>query len=101
MTASRIYLTYFLKTIHYAVNSALAGDIVFITGKGRENYQLLGNKVIPYSDIQAMNSCLNIHKYLDLLERVYIEERAFSDRELEVCEKALLLIQTIIHEDMS
>lgn len=48
-----------LQAIHYAINCAQAGDIVLITGKGRENYQLVGNRVIQYSDPQAVETFLN------------------------------------------
>ncbi|MBS4021527.1 MAG: UDP-N-acetylmuramoyl-L-alanyl-D-glutamate--2,6-diaminopimelate ligase [Dethiobacter sp.] len=47
------------QAIHHAVSIALPGDIVLITGKGRENYQLIGSQTIPYSDSQAVNSYPN------------------------------------------
>jgi UDP-N-acetylmuramoyl-L-alanyl-D-glutamate--2,6-diaminopimelate ligase len=40
--------------IHYALSLAEIGDIVLITGKGRENYQIIGENSLPYSDIQAV-----------------------------------------------
>ncbi len=35
-----------------------------------------------------------------LLEQVYIEKKHLSNRELAICKKALLLIQTVIHENI-
>ncbi len=44
------------QAIRFAMDNAQPGDIVLITGKGRENYQLVGNLAIPYSDTQSVLS---------------------------------------------
>lgn len=40
--------------IHYALSLAEEGDVVLITGKGRETYQLVGETAMPYSDSAAV-----------------------------------------------
>ncbi|MCR3922342.1 MAG: UDP-N-acetylmuramoyl-L-alanyl-D-glutamate--2,6-diaminopimelate ligase, partial [Firmicutes bacterium] len=47
------------EAIYYALTLAGDGDIVLITGKGREDYQLIGNSVIPYSDLNVVYSYVN------------------------------------------
>ncbi|MDW7652405.1 MAG: UDP-N-acetylmuramoyl-L-alanyl-D-glutamate--2,6-diaminopimelate ligase [Bacillota bacterium] len=46
------------QAVHYALRIAREGDIVLITGKGREDYQLVGENTLPYSDMQAVASYL-------------------------------------------
>ena len=38
------------SAIEYAVNQAVAGDTILISGKGHESYQLIGNERCPFSD---------------------------------------------------
>lgn len=38
------------RAIHYAVSHAKANDSILLLGKGQENYQLIGNKRIPFSE---------------------------------------------------
>ena len=38
------------QAIFEAINSSQSGDIVLIAGKGHENYQIIGNKKIYFSD---------------------------------------------------
>jgi UDP-N-acetylmuramoyl-L-alanyl-D-glutamate--2,6-diaminopimelate ligase len=42
------------EAVHYALSMAQPGDIVLITGKGREQYQLIGDDAIYYSDLQSV-----------------------------------------------
>jgi UDP-N-acetylmuramoyl-L-alanyl-D-glutamate--2,6-diaminopimelate ligase len=50
--------------VQYALELAREGDIVLITGKGREEYQLVGKTSIPYSDHHAVASYLG-HKHVN------------------------------------
>ncbi len=38
------------EAIGFAVSMALKGDIVVIAGKGHEDYQIIGNRAIPFDD---------------------------------------------------
>lgn len=38
------------KAIEYAIMFAKPGDVILIAGKGHENYQLIGDRKIPFSD---------------------------------------------------
>ncbi len=39
-----------------AITQARAGDVVLVAGKGHENYQLIGNERIPFSDIEQVRA---------------------------------------------
>jgi UDP-N-acetylmuramoyl-L-alanyl-D-glutamate--2,6-diaminopimelate ligase len=47
-----------MQAINYAVNRALVYDVVLIAGKGHENYQLVGNQSLPFSDIGHVKKLL-------------------------------------------
>lgn len=49
--------------IKRSLSLAAAGDIVLIAGKGHENYQVLKDKIIDFSDRQAVKECLELMKY--------------------------------------
>jgi UDP-N-acetylmuramoyl-L-alanyl-D-glutamate--2,6-diaminopimelate ligase len=56
-----------LRAIKSAISAAQNGDIVIIAGKGHEDYQIIGNRVIPFDDRKLT---------LDLIrKRLEIEER--------------------------
>jgi len=38
------------EAIEYAINKAQTGDVVLIAGKGHENYQIIGEKVLDFDD---------------------------------------------------
>ncbi|HZK24076.1 MAG TPA: UDP-N-acetylmuramoyl-L-alanyl-D-glutamate--2,6-diaminopimelate ligase [Oscillospiraceae bacterium] len=59
MQKKPIFLADRQEAIHYALAAASDGDIVLITGKGREDYQLVGAATIPYSDLHAVESFVN------------------------------------------
>ena len=40
------------QAIHYAIQQSQAGDTIVIAGKGHEDYQLVGDKKVPFSDQQ-------------------------------------------------
>jgi UDP-N-acetylmuramoyl-L-alanyl-D-glutamate--2,6-diaminopimelate ligase len=44
--------------ISYAVQSAKAGDVVLVAGKGHEEYQLVGDQILPFSDRQQVRHLL-------------------------------------------
>ena len=44
------------EAVRYALSLAQKGDIVLLAGKGHENYQIIGDKHIPYSDRQAVET---------------------------------------------
>lgn len=46
------------KSIAQAIDFASPGDIVLIAGKGHEPYQIIGNKKIPFSDLEITKSFL-------------------------------------------
>ncbi len=49
------------EAIHYAFEHAGANDVVVIAGKGHEDYQILGDKTIHYSDREEAAALLGIH----------------------------------------
>ena len=44
--------------IRHAVNTAGNDDIILIAGKGHENYQVIGERTISFSDFQVARECL-------------------------------------------
>jgi len=44
--------------IQSAVSMAKEGDIVLIAGKGHENYQIIGNKILPFDDKKVAEEAL-------------------------------------------
>ena len=42
-----------MEAIAYAISNAKPKDIVLIAGKGHENYQLIGDRIIFFSDYQV------------------------------------------------
>jgi len=47
------------EAIFKAIKSAKKGDIVVIAGKGHEDYQIVGDKKIPFSDKLAVSEAFN------------------------------------------
>jgi len=41
------------KAIHLALSQACPGDLVLIAGKGHEDYQIVGDQVLPFDDRQV------------------------------------------------
>ncbi len=46
------------KAIEYAILQAADNDIVLVAGKGHEQYQLIGDQKIPFSDHQCVNDAI-------------------------------------------
>ncbi|QJC38486.1 UDP-N-acetylmuramoyl-L-alanyl-D-glutamate--2,6-diaminopimelate ligase [Enterobacteriaceae endosymbiont of Donacia fulgens] len=51
-----------IKAISYAVYNSSKEDTVLIAGKGHENYQIIGNKILNYSDFNTIQNILR-NKY--------------------------------------
>ena len=46
------------KAIEAAINDAAADDVILIAGKGHENYQVIGERTLTFSDVSAASTCL-------------------------------------------
>lgn len=46
------------EAIDYALRMARPGDVVVIAGKGHENYQIVGDRVLPFDDREVARQCL-------------------------------------------
>ena len=42
----------------YAIQEASANDLVLLAGKGHETGQIIGEKILPYSDREWVKECL-------------------------------------------
>jgi len=45
------------SAIQQAINAAVPGDIVVIAGKGHEDYQLIGDQILAFSDRAVVEAC--------------------------------------------
>lgn len=45
------------SAIHLAINEASEGDIVVVAGKGHEDYQLIGDQRLSFSDREVVEAC--------------------------------------------
>lgn len=50
------------EAIFYSVNQACANDIIYIAGKGHEQYQIINNIKIRYSDQNTIKSLFRVEK---------------------------------------
>ncbi|QJC38071.1 UDP-N-acetylmuramoyl-L-alanyl-D-glutamate--2,6-diaminopimelate ligase [Enterobacteriaceae endosymbiont of Donacia marginata] len=50
------------KAISYAIYNSSQRDTILIAGKGHENYQIIGNKILNYSDFSTIKNILK-NKY--------------------------------------
>jgi len=46
------------KAIFHAIENAKAGDIVLIAGKGHEDYQIIGDKIIHFDDVEVARDAI-------------------------------------------
>lgn len=46
------------EAIVTAVNELQQGDVLLIAGKGHETYQLIGDQVIPFNDVEEVQKCI-------------------------------------------
>ena len=44
--------------IHDAIRTARAGDLVVIAGKGHEKYQVIGDRTLPFDDVEVAQAAL-------------------------------------------
>ncbi|QJC37673.1 UDP-N-acetylmuramoyl-L-alanyl-D-glutamate--2,6-diaminopimelate ligase [Enterobacteriaceae endosymbiont of Donacia bicoloricornis] len=51
-----------IKAISYAIYNASKKDTILVAGKGHENYQIIGNKILNYSDFHTIQNILK-NKY--------------------------------------
>jgi UDP-N-acetylmuramoyl-L-alanyl-D-glutamate--2,6-diaminopimelate ligase len=47
------------EAIERAVTEARRGDLVLIAGKGHEKYQVIGDRVLPFDDVEAARAALD------------------------------------------
>ena len=47
------------EAIHFAMNQARKENIILIAGKGHEKFQIIGEKVVPFDDIQIVQAFLS------------------------------------------
>lgn len=45
------------SAIGYAIEVASAGDIILLAGKGHEEGQIIGDKVLPFNDVRVAREC--------------------------------------------
>lgn len=50
----RLRITHRGEAIRTALDMAQAGDVVLVAGKGHEDYQIIGDKVLPFSDAEEV-----------------------------------------------
>ena len=47
------------RAIDQAIRQARAGDLVIIAGKGHEKYQVIGDRTLPFDDVEAARAALD------------------------------------------
>ena len=47
------------QAIEQAIRSARPGDLVIIAGKGHEKYQVIGDRTLPFDDVEAARAALD------------------------------------------
>ena len=45
------------RAVTHAINMALAGDVVLVAGKGHEQGQTVGDRVLPFDDVTVAREC--------------------------------------------
>ncbi|MCB0415136.1 MAG: UDP-N-acetylmuramoyl-L-alanyl-D-glutamate--2,6-diaminopimelate ligase [Bdellovibrionales bacterium] len=45
--------------IQRAINVMQAGDVLLVAGKGHEDYQIVGQEVLPFSDVEVIKGIIN------------------------------------------
>ena len=60
MTHDAKYIASRKQAIEYALNNAKANDMILVAGKGHENYQIIGEDIIDYSDLQTVAKLMEV-----------------------------------------
>jgi UDP-N-acetylmuramoyl-L-alanyl-D-glutamate--2,6-diaminopimelate ligase len=47
------------KAIERAILTALPGDLVLVAGKGHEKYQVIGDRTLPFDDVEVARAALS------------------------------------------
>lgn len=45
------------EAISHAIETARSGDIILLAGKGHEEGQIIGDKILPFNDVQVAREC--------------------------------------------
>jgi UDP-N-acetylmuramoyl-L-alanyl-D-glutamate--2,6-diaminopimelate ligase len=48
--------------IERAVKDARPGDLVLVAGKGHEKYQVIGDKTLPFDDVEVARAALALRR---------------------------------------
>ncbi|MCC8467628.1 MAG: UDP-N-acetylmuramoyl-L-alanyl-D-glutamate--2,6-diaminopimelate ligase, partial [Rickettsia endosymbiont of Eriopis connexa] len=48
------------EAIKYGINNLKQDDILLIAGKGHENYQIIGDKKLPFNDAEIVKRCIKV-----------------------------------------
>ena len=46
------------RAIERAVRDAAAGDLILVAGKGHEKYQVIGERTLPFDDVEVARAAL-------------------------------------------
>jgi UDP-N-acetylmuramoyl-L-alanyl-D-glutamate--2,6-diaminopimelate ligase len=57
-TPSHIAVVDRRQAIERAITGAQPGDLVLIAGKGHEKYQVIGDRVLPFDDVEVSRAAL-------------------------------------------
>ena len=47
------------EAIAMAVREAKPGDVLLLAGKGHENYQVIGERILPFSDVDELTKAID------------------------------------------
>src|SRR6185369_3886138 len=50
------------RAIEHAIRSAKPGDLVLLAGKGHETYQVIGDRTLPFSDVDVARAALGLRR---------------------------------------
>ena len=50
------------EAIRAAVQFASDADIILIAGKGHEKYQVIGDRTLPFDDVEAVRAALSLRR---------------------------------------
>jgi len=48
--------------IVHAIRAARAGDVVLVAGKGHEKYQVVGDRQLPFDDVEVARAALGARR---------------------------------------